>query len=399
MSASSVEAPSFPVRRSCPYQPPDVYREISTRGPINQVTLWDDRRVWLITGYAEARRLLADERLSSDRSYDAYPTMAPHLGAPAARKLVLVGEDPPVHHHHRRLLNPEFSLKHARALRPDIERIVNGLIDRIEELGSPADLVEHFAAPIPSLVMSALLGIPYEDHAFFQTATAGVMQGRDPEHTEASAAELVRYLDRLVTAQERKPDENLVGRLVAHVESGELTHDEVVQLAMVLLIAGLETTSSMIPISVLALLEHPEQLAALRDGVVPAAIAIEELLRITAVTDFAGVRWITDDIEIDGLLLKAGDGLVVSSTMTNRDDRVHAEPYEVDLARASRQHLTFGYGIHQCLGQNLARLQLEIAFETLVRRLPGLRLAVPSEELVMRRTGTMQSVERLPVAW
>ncbi|MCX5208614.1 cytochrome P450 [Kitasatospora sp. NBC_00240] len=399
MSVSSVEAPSFPVRRTCPYQPPDVYREISERGPINKVTLWDGRQVWLITGYEEGRRLLADERLSSDRSYDEYPTMAPHLGAPAARKLVLVGEDPPLHNHHRRLLNPEFSLKHARALRPDIERIVNGLIDGIEEIGAPADLVEHFAAPIPSLVMSALLGIPYEDHAFFQSATAGIMQGKDQAGTEAAAAELVRYLDRLVTAQEEERGESLVGRLVEHVDTGELSHDEVVQLTMVLLIAGLETTSSMIPLGVLALLDHPEQLAALRSGEVPAVTAIEELLRITAVTDFAGVRWITADIEIDGHVLKAGDGLVISSTMVNRDERVHEDPYAFDISRGSRQHVTFGYGIHQCLGQNLARLQLEVAFETLVRRLPGLRLAVPAEELRMRRTGTMQSVERLPVAW
>jgi pentalenic acid synthase len=399
LSTSPPEAPAFPVRRTCPYHPPAAYREIGDRGPLNKVTLWDGRQVWLITGHATGRRLLSDPRLSSDRQHDEYPTMAPNLGAEAARKLVLVGEDPPEHDHHRRLLNPEFSLKHARALRPDIQRVVDGLVDDVEAHGRPADLVELFAEPLPGLVMSALLGIPYEDHAFFQKATAGVMQGSNPAGTEQAARELFRYLDSFVTAQEREPDEALVGRLVRHLRTGELTHDEVTHLAMVLLIAGLETTSSMIPLAVLALLDHPEQLEALRSGTVPATTAIEELLRITAVTDFAAVRWVTADIEIDGEVIRAGDGIVVSSTMVNRDPEVFPDPDRLDLARGNRQHLTFGYGIHQCLGQNLARLQLEIAFLTLFRRLPGLRLAVPAEELRMRAVGTMQGLERMPVTW
>ncbi|MFF4969755.1 cytochrome P450 [Streptomyces sp. NPDC001037] len=399
MSADAVEAPSFPQRRTCPYQPPGVYRDIAERGPINQVTLWNGRRVWLFTGYAESREILSDPRLSSDRSYDEYPTMAPHLGAEEARKLVLVGEDPPIHDIHRRLLNPEFGLKHARALRPRIQADIDALIDAIVEKGPPADLVADYAMPIPGLAMSALLGIPFEDHAFFQDATRGVMQASTPEETNAAGKALFGYLDGLVSAQERDPGEELLGRLARRVLMGELGHDELVQLAMVLLIAGLETTSSMIPLGVVALFDHPEQLAALREGRVPVRDAVEELLRITAVTDFGGVRWVTDDIEIAGRHIKAGDGIVVSSTMANRDPSVHAAPYTFDLSRGSRQHLTFGFGIHQCLGQSLARTQLEVAYETLVRRLPGLRLAVDPGELAMRQSGTMQGLVSLPVTW
>ncbi|MEW1693131.1 cytochrome P450 [Streptomyces sp. NPDC091265] len=399
MSADQVEAPPFPQRRTCPYQPPDSYREIADRGPLNEVTLWNGRRVWLFTGYAESREILSDPRLSSDRSFDAYPTMAPHLGAEEARKLVLVGEDPPSHDLHRRLLNPEFGLKHARALRPRIESDINGLIDAIEKKGPPSDLVPDFAVPIPGLAMSALLGIPYEDHDFFQEATAGVMQARDEDQTNAAGKALFGYLDKLVTAQEKNPGDELLGRLARRVLDGEVGHEELVQLSMVLLIAGLETTSSMIPLSLVALFDHPDQLEALREGRVTIQSAVEELLRITAVTDFGGVRWVTEDIDIAGRRLKAGDGIVISSTMANRDPAVHDDPYTFDLARGSRQHLTFGFGIHQCLGQSLARTQLEVAFETLLRRLPQLRPAVPTTELKMRQSGTMQGLVTLPVTW
>ncbi|MGX1668050.1 cytochrome P450 [Streptomyces sp. NPDC055400] len=365
----------------------------------NEVTLRNGRRVWLFTGYAESREILSDPRLSSDRSFDEYPTMAPHLGAEEARKLVLVGEDPPTHDIHRRLLNPEFGLKHARAPRPRIQADIDRLVDAMLEKGPPADLVPDFSMPIPGLAMSALLGIPFEDHAFFQDATRGVMQASTPEETNAAGKALFGYLDGLVSAQERDPGEELLGRLARRVLAGELGHDELVQLAMVLLIAGLETTSSMIPLGVAALFDHPDQLAALREGRVAVPSAVEELLRITAVTDFGGVRWVTADIEIAGRLIKEGDGIVVSSTMPNRDPSVHADPYAFDLARGSRQHLTFGFGIHQCLGQSLARTQLEVAYETLVRRLPGLRPAVDPSELRMRQTGTMQGLESLLVTW
>ncbi|WP_050803450.1 cytochrome P450 [Candidatus Protofrankia datiscae] len=155
----------------------------------------------------------------------------------------------------------------------------------------------------------------------------------------------------------------------------------------------------MIPLGVVTLFAHPEQLAAFISGEVPVQTGVEELLRYLAVTDFAAVRWVTDDIEIDDVVIRAGDGIVVSSTMVNRDESVHADPHVFDISRGNRQHLTFGYGIHQCLGQNLARLQLETAYRTLFARIPGLRLAVPFEDLRMRSSGTMQGLESLPVTW
>ncbi|HWE91488.1 MAG TPA: cytochrome P450 [Pseudonocardiaceae bacterium] len=401
--ADAADAPSFPERRTCPYHPPESYKQIGARGPLNKVTLWNGRRVWLITGYELARTLLTDTRLSADRTRQEYPTMAPHLEAQAARKLVLVGEDPPLHDKHRRLLNPEFSLKRARVLQPDIQRIIDELVDNILAIGPGADLVPEYAMPIPSRVMSALLGVPYEDHDFFQAATAGVMQARDQAQSQAAGTELAQYLGKLVDAEVRRPSDGIVGRLTEHVRSGELTQDELAQLTMVLMIAGLETTSSMIPLGVITLLEHPEQLAEFTSGEVPVPTAVEELLRFLAVTDFGAVRWITGDIELGpeygDEVIRTGDGIVVSSTMANRDPGVHHDPHEFDISRGNRQHLTFGYGIHQCLGQNLARLQLEIAYRTLFARIPTLRLGIASEDIRMRTNGTMQGVERLPVEW
>ncbi len=399
MSTVLPAAAPFPERRTCPYHPTPSYVEIADRGPLTQVTLWNGRKVWLVTGYALARELLADNRLSADRSYLEYPSMAPHLEAQATRKFVLVGEDPPLHDKHRRLLNPEFSLKRARVMQAGIQGTIDELVDAIIEVGPGADLVPLYALPIPSRVMSQLIGVAYEDHEFFQAATAGIMQGEGPEQTQRTANELVQYLARLVAQQVREPGDNVIGRLVPHIEAGDLTQDELTQLVMVLLVAGLETTSSMIPLGVLTLLDHPAQLEALRSGTVPLPTAVEELLRFLAVTDFGGVRWITDDIPVGDATLRRGDGIVFSSTLANRDSTVHADPHTFDISRGNRQHITFGYGIHQCIGQNLARLQLQLAYQTLFNRIPGLRLAIASDDVRMRTTGTMHGVESLPITW
>lgn len=399
MSLSATDTPVFPQRRSCPHEPPAYYREVSAKGPMSQVTLWNGRVIWLVTGYSHARRLLSDERLSSDRSRDEYPPMAPNLSAEAARKLVLVGMDPPEHDVHRRLLSPYFGLKQTRAMRPVIQEIVDDLLDRILVRGGTADLVPDFAVPIPSRVMFQVLGLPVADAEFFDQATAGIMQAADAASAQQAGGQLAHYLDALGREQERDPRPGLIGDLAKLVNQSELSHGELVQIVMVLLIAGLETTASMIPAGVLALLQQPDQLSALRTGEVSWSAAVEELLRVIAVTDFAAVRWAKADIEIDGQLIKAGDGLVVSSPMVNRDPAEHVAPDAIRLGRGSRRHMTFGYGIHQCLGQNLARLQLEIAYATLFRRIPGLRLAVPADQVPMRQSGTMQGVQELAVTW
>ncbi|MGA4859466.1 cytochrome P450 [Streptomyces koyangensis] len=393
---------SFPQPRACPHQAPPGYAALRDQGALSEVALYDGRAVWLVTGYPEARALLTDPRLSADRTRPGFPVLAPRFRASVARKLPLIAQDPPVHDTHRRLLNPDFSLKHMRAMRPEVQEVVDGFIDRMLAKGPPSDLVEDFAIPVPSLVISRLLGVPYEDHAFFQDATGRLMRATEEGPSQAAGGELAAYLDRLITRLRAERGTGLLGRLAAEdVENGTLSHEELVQIALVLLVAGHETTASMIALGTVALLESPEQLAQLRADPESLPGTVEELLRVLAVTDLAGSRVATEEIEIAGRTIRAGDGVLFSATVANRDPEVHADPDRFDPHRTGRSHLSFGYGIHQCLGQNLARLELELAFRTLFTRIPTLRLAVPAAELPLRGigTGTIQSADHLPVTW
>ncbi|MGW8668353.1 cytochrome P450 [Streptomyces niveus] len=400
---SAAKAPAFPQPRTCPYEPPPGYDELRGAGPLTKVRLFDGREVWFVTGYTEARELLTDARLSADRTRPDYPVLAPRFAAAVARKLPLIAMDPPVHDVHRRLLNPDFSLKRSRTWRADVQRIVDECLDRMEAKGPPADLVPDLAVSVPSRVIALLLGVPDEDVPSFQDASRRLMQATQAESSQAAGAELTRYLDQLATAMRESGDgPGLMGRLATHeVAEGTLSHEELVQIALVLLVAGHETTASVISLGTVLLLEHPEQLARMRSDLDAVPAAVEELLRMLQVTDLAGARVAAEDIDIAGYTIRAGDGVLFSGTLANRDTRVHEEPDTFDVGRSGRSHLAFGYGIHQCIGQNLARLELDVVFSTLWRRLPGLRLALPVSELALRGTGTgtVQGVNSLPVTW
>lgn len=401
---------SYPQDRTCPYQPSPGYRELGRSGPLHKVRLWDGSTIWMVTGHATGRRLLADPRLSADRSRPDFPVVLPRFEAPIFKPIAIIGFDPPVHDVHRRMLAPDFSLKHVREMRDEVVELTGRLVDDMLRKGPPAELVEDFALPIPSMVISQLLGVPYEDHVFFEEKTVGLLQAKDAAGAEAAGQALWDYLDELISAKERTPGggEGVLGRLAGRIDDRDLTREDLLRIALALLIGGHDTTSQMIALGVVTLLEHPDQLAAWR-AAPPEALpaAVDELLRMVSVTDVSGVRVATEDIEIDGEVVRAGEGVLVSSSMTNRDPEVYEDPYTFDIHRAAgrggaasgRQHLTFGFGIHQCLGQNLARMELEVAFSTLFDRIPGLRLATPAGELPSRSGGTMQGVHRLPVEW
>ncbi|MFC8226414.1 cytochrome P450 [Streptomyces sp. NPDC057287] len=398
---------SYPRDRTCPYQPSPEYQELGGKGPLHRVSLWDGKSIWMVTGHAQGRSLLADPRMSADRSRDDFPVVLPRFEAPIFKPLALIGYDPPVHDIHRRMLAPAFSLKHVRDMRPAVEALASDLIDRMLRKGPPADLVADFALPIPSMVISDLLGVPYEDHEFFEEKTVGLLQAKDAAGAEAAGQALWDYLDGLITAQERDPGgPGVIRALAGQIDGQDLTREDLLRIALALLIGGHDTTSQMIALGVVTLLEHPDQQAAFTAGSEILPPAVDELLRMVSVTDVSGVRVATEDIEIAGEVIRAGEGVLVSSSMANRDASVYGDPYTFDVHRtgrggavSGRQHLTFGYGIHQCLGQNLARMELEVAFSALFTRIPGLRLAVPAGELPSRSGGTMQGVHSLPVEW
>ncbi|MFF7245014.1 cytochrome P450 [Embleya sp. NPDC008237] len=393
--------PAFPSNRTCPYRLPEDYTRLRDEpGPLQLVTLYDGRPAWVVTKHEAARRLLADPRLSSDRAHAAFPSTSPRLRALRDRPAGFISLDPPEHGPRRRMTISEFTVRRIKDMRPDVERIVHGAIDDLLAAGPPADLVSRFALPVPSMVICRLLGVPYADHDFFQDASRQLLQSTEGADARAARDRLERYLDGLVTAVGTKPGPGLLSTLVGEqLATGAIEREELVSTAILLLVAGHETTASMTSLSVITLLEHPDQHAALRADPTLVPGAVEELLRYLAIADIAGGRFATADIEIDGQLIRAGDGVIVTNSIANRDGSVFEDPDTFDVHRSARHHIAFGYGVHQCLGQNLARLELEVILTALFERIPTLRLAVPVERLTLRPGTTIQGVNELPVTW
>ncbi|MCX5231391.1 cytochrome P450 [Streptomyces sp. NPDC006553] len=398
--ALMTEAVAFPQSRTCPYHPPAAYDPLREERPLSRVTLWDGRSVWLVSGHSAGRALLSDPRLSTDSTRPGFPLTTERASAVRRRRrAALLGWDDPEHNVQRRMLIPSFTLKRAERLRPRIQQTVDRLLDAMEAVGPPAELVSAFALPVPSIVICDLLGVPYEDHDFFEEQSARLLRGPTGGDTEDALAQLEGYLGDLIERKRLKPGEGVLDDLVARqLEDGGPEPEELVQLATILLIAGHETTANMISLGTYTLLRHPERLAELQadPGLVPAAV--EELLRFLSIADGL-VRVAREDVEIDGTIIRAGEGVVFSTSVINRDAAAYADPDTLDWSRSARHHLAFGFGIHQCLGQNLARAEMEIALGTLLRRLPGLRLAVPAEEIPFKPGDTIQGMLELPVTW
>jgi pentalenic acid synthase len=392
-------APPFPQDRRCPYQPPADYVPLAEDGPLAQVTLYDGRRIWLVTGHAEARALLADTRLSADRRNPAFPVITPRHEGQGTTALPILGADDPEHARQRRMLLPPFALKRVNAMRPRIQRIVDELLDAMLAAGPGADLVPDFALPVPSKVICHLLGIPCADHGFFEASSLAVLTAKTSAEATVAFGTFSDYLKDLVERKRTDPGEGIIGELAAgRIDTGELSRDQVAMTALLLLVAGHETTSNMISLGVYTLFAHPGQLAALHADATLTPGAVEELLRYLSVVDGL-IRVATEDIEVGGVTVRAGDGVTIGTSMANRDAAVYGEPHTLDVHRSARHHLAFGYGAHQCLGQNLARVELEIALNTLVRRVPTLRLAVAPDEVTVKPGHSVQGLFSLPVTW
>ncbi|HEY9373727.1 cytochrome P450 [Streptomyces sp.] len=394
------EAVAFPQDRTCPYHPPTAYPRLHEESPLSRVTLWDGRAAWFVTGHTAARTLLSDQRLSTDSTRDDFPLPTERSATVRRRRrAALLGWDDPEHNAQRRLLIPSFSLKRAERLRPRIQETVDQLLDAMEAQGPPADLVSAFALPVPSIVICDLLGVPYADHDFFEQQSRRLLRGPTGADTEDALTQLEGYLGDLIDRKREKPGEGVLDDLVARgLEDGGPDQEELVQLATILLVAGHETTANMISLGAYTLLQHPERLAELRadTGLLPTAV--EELLRFLSIAD-GMLRVAREDIDVAGTVIRAGEGVVFSTSVINRDVGAYSDPDTLDWTRSARHHVAFGFGIHQCLGQNLARAELEIAFGTLLHRLPGLRLAAPAEEIPFKAGDTIQGLLELPVTW
>ncbi|MGW4800615.1 cytochrome P450 [Nonomuraea sp. NPDC004297] len=310
--------------------------------------------------------------------------------------------DDPEHGRLRRMVTSAFTVRRVEAMRPATQRIADRLIDDLLAGPRPADLVEAFALPLPSLVISNLLGVPYDDHEFFQ-ANSRTIINRDssPQERERAQRALGGYLDRLIGDKLDEPGDDLLSGLVERVRAGELSRVEAARMGVLMLFAGHETTANMITLGTLALLQHPDQAALLRDGDDPKAVAaaVEELLRYLTITHGGLRRVALEDIEIAGRTIRAGEGILAVNEVANRDPAVFPDPDRLDLRRNARLHVTFGYGVHQCLGQPLARMELQVAYTALLRRVPDLALAAGVERIPFKHDGFVYGAYELPVTW
>ncbi|MEV0136485.1 cytochrome P450 [Dactylosporangium sp. NPDC050688] len=395
---------ALPTARPDPFDLPPELAVLRAEAPVTRVELPAGGWAWLVTRHADVAWLLRDERLSADPTRPGFPFVRPGLRA-AARVENRAGQflrmDAPEHGRLRRLLTGDFMLRAIRRLEPEIAAMVDTLIDGLH--GGEADLVAQFAFPLTSQVICRLLGVPYADHEQFQGRSRELFSRRHSEaDTQRFAAQLQAYMGALVDAKAAAddPGDDVIGRLVRrHLRRGEVERDEIVGIALLLLVAGHETTANMIGMAVLTLLAHPEQLARLRADERLAEAAVEELLRYHTIVHFGVPRVATAELTVAGQAIRPGEGVLALLAAANRDPAVFVAPDAFDVGREARHHLAFGFGAHQCLGQQLARAELRLALLGLVRRLPGLRLAVPARQLSYRTDMATYGVHALPVRW
>ncbi|MFI0822037.1 cytochrome P450 [Streptomyces sp. NPDC021098] len=311
----------------------------------------------------------------------------------------LIGFDPPEHTRLRRLLTPEFTIRRMRRLEPRIIEIVEAALDDLERAGKPADLVSHFALPVPSLVICELLGVPYADRAEFQDRSARLLDVSLPmEERMAARREDRAYMAGLVARAQAQPGEDMLGMLVRE-HGDDLSTDELTGIASLLLLAGHETTSNMLGLGTLALLRHPDQLALLRDDPERIGPAIEELLRWLSIVHSMPPRTTTTDVEIAGHTIPEGSLVLPSLPTANRDHAFTENPDALDITRAAAGHIAFGHGVHHCLGAPLARMEMRIAFPALLRRFPELAPADPDEQGQFRVFSVVYGLKELRVTW
>ncbi|GIH49413.1 cytochrome P450 [Microbispora rosea subsp. rosea] len=382
----------------CPFDPPAELIDARRHGPISRYRFPDGHEGWLITGYDLVRSVLADPRFSSRKELMRHHPLIDfgEIEVPPAPPGEFLLMDDPQHSRYRKPLVGRFTVRRMRLLTERVEQVTADHLDAMEKAGPPADLVTAFAKPIPSVIICELLGVPYEDRGFFQDNIDAFLGGEaGDEELFAAYTATQRYLAELVAAKRVTPTDDVLSDLT----DSDLTDEELQGIALILLSAGFDTTANMLALGTFALLRHPEQLAAWRADPALTDRAVEELLRYLSVAK-TFMRTALEDVELGGRTIAAGTAVILSYNTANRDPGRFTDPHVLDLGRQDGGHLAFGHGIHQCLGQQLARVEMRVALPALLSRFPTLRLAVPAEEVGLRpETADVYGVKSLPVTW
>ncbi|GAA3430457.1 cytochrome P450 [Kutzneria kofuensis] len=379
----------------CPFDPPAELGEIRAQEPVVRMTYPDGHEGWLVTGYAEARAVLADQRFSSRYELMHFPLPGlEEMGEiPPAPVGDITGLDAPEHTRYRKLLAGKFTVRRMRQLSERVAEVTAEHLDAMERQGPQVDLVSAFAYPVPAVMICELLGVPYADRETFQGYVTSVFDPDAPAEEKFTAyGKLQEYVGQLVVAKRAEPTDDLFSDLT----SSDLTDEELGGIGTFLLAAGLDTTANQLALGTFALLRQPEQIPAL---LADPDKAVEELLRYLTITH-TGVRSALEDVEVGGQVIRAGESVTLSLQAANRDPARFADPDTLDLHRSAIGHLTFGHGIHQCLGQQLARVEMRVAFPALFEKFPTLRLAVAPADVPLRPDHqNIYGVRSLPVTW
>jgi cytochrome P450 len=398
VTSTTSDLPVIPAPREahCPLAPPTEFAGWRKESGL-QRAMWNGQQVWSVSRYEDIRAALVDPRLSAETLPDLFDA-ANDSTAP----VVFARIDDPEHHRLRRMMTSQFTFRRTEAMRPQIQELVDKYLDAMIDKGPPADIVRDFGLPVPSMVIALLLGVPPDDLQLFQHNTAA---GLDVNSTDEERArgfiEMYAYIQELVARKERDPGDDLISRLITdYVATGQLDYNTVAVNAVIMMQAGHETTANMISLGTVALLEHPEVFERLgqTDDAAVIANAVEELMRYLSIVHAQVDRIATEDLILGGQQIRAGDRLLMNLPAGNWDGEFVDSPETLDIARNVRGHVAFGYGTHQCIGANLARVEMQVAFATLARRLPGLQLAVPPDELRFKEAD-IYGMKELPVTW
>jgi cytochrome P450 len=387
-----------------------MMRSVSAVMPLPFPIMGPDHTAWMVTRMQEAVQVLKDQaHFTVDASSIGMQGLFGRDSAEAddaatffTNKTMLTVDEPD-HRRLRLLVSRAFTPKYIESLRPRVQEIADELLDHVQEQGQ-MDLVADYAFPLPINVISEMLGVPRADRDQIRVWSEALAHGlgvgkRDPG-VQAHMRAFGEYVARLVAEKRQHPAEDLISQLIAIEEGGDrLSETELLSMITLLIFAGHETTSNLIATGSLMLLDHPDQLEQLKADPGLVSSAIEELLRFNGPATIAGPRFAIEDIELGGQQIKKGDVLFAILASANRDEGQFTEPEELDIARALNRHIAFGQGIHTCLGAPLARLEGDIAFSTLLRRLPNLRLNIPRENIVWTFSLNSRSVSSLPVAF
>ncbi|WP_214403872.1 cytochrome P450 [Pseudonocardia lacus] len=381
----------------CPFDPPKELVEARDQSPIHRYTFPAGEPGWLVTGYDLIRTILADRRFSSRKELMLHPTIDySGIEMPTAAPGEFLLTDEPLHGRYRKPLAGRFTARRMRLLTERVEQVTAEHLDAMQQAGPPTDLVTAFAKPIPTIMICELLGVPYRDRGSFQEDIDKFMNGETPdEELIAAYTRVQQYLAELVAAKRAEPTDDVLSELTG----GDFTDEELRGMSTILLAAGLDTTANMLALGTFALLRNPEQLAAWRADPALTDRAVEELLRYLSVAK-TFFRTALEDVELGDRTIRAGDRLILSLNTANRDPERFTDPHGLDLRREPSGHLAFGHGIHLCLGQQLARVEMRVAFPALIQRFPTLRLAVPADEVALRpESADIHGVKSLPVTW